>query len=313
MFTPHNKPERGRKITIALMFVLAAVAYSLPAADQHPEPVSLYVTVEQGDKLITGLKQQNFRLLEDGQLREFRLEQPEKPVSIALLVEYSRSSAVYFNDIQAALQGFMRAAPQDDWLAVATFSRDLDIRADFTKERGEVEDAFSGLGSPTWNEINTYDAVYEILDKMSGLKGRRVLILIGSGVNTFSKHTLDDVRKKMQSSNVTVYGVGAGSLLRGRYEHSLSTAARMQLTQSQAFMQMLANESGGETWFPKFESAFAGVMKGVMQSIESQYRLVYTPQTPADQKFHKVTVEAFHIVNDKRQNFKVRARAGWRF
>ncbi len=206
----------------------------------------------------------------------------------------------------------MKAAPQDDWLAAATFSKSMDVRVDFTKDRGDVEDAFAGLGPPMSSEINTYDAVYEMLEKMGKLKGRRVLILIGSGLDTFSKHTLDDVRKTTQSSNVTVYGVGAGSLLRGRYAHSLSTAHRMHLTQAESFMRMLADESGGEAWFPKFESAFTGVMQGVIQSLDSQYRLVYTPQVPANQKFNKIKVEAFHVVNGKRQDFKVRARAGWR-
>jgi hypothetical protein len=86
----------------------------------------------------------------------------------------------------------------------------------------------------------------------------------------------------------------------------------MHLTQAESFMRMLADESSGEAWFPKFESAFTGVMQGVFQSFDSQYRLLYTPQVPANQKFYKIKVEAFHVVNGKRQDFKVRARAGWR-
>lgn len=304
-----------RTVQAAFVMALAGVWVANPALAQEtsPKEVSIYVTVEQGDKLVQGLGQQNFRLLENGQSKTFRLEAPEKPVTIALLVEYSRSSGLYFSDIQAALSGFMKAAPEGDWIAAATFSRDLDIRVDFTKERGEVEDAFAGLGTPVSSEIDTYDAVYQMLDRMGSLKGRRVLILVGSGLNTFGKHTLDEVRNALRANNVTVYCVGAGSLLRGKYQHQLGNAGRMELIRAETFMRMLSDESGGEAWFPKFESAFAPVMQGIMQSIDSQYRLVYTPQVPANQKFHKITVEAFRVVNDKRENFKVRARAGWRF
>ncbi len=92
MLTLHKTRKPRRKLKIALIVSLTVAAGSLsatPGRAQHSEPVSLYVTVEQGDKLIRGLQHQNFRLLENGQPREFRLKQPEKPVSIALLVEYS--------------------------------------------------------------------------------------------------------------------------------------------------------------------------------------------------------------------------------
>lgn len=318
----HWNRNASRRVTIWRRFLPAAfvlalaglwVANAALAQEPAPKEVSIYATVEQGDKLVTGLGPQNFHLLENGKPLPFRLETPEKPVSIALLVEYSRSSGLYFSDIQAALRGFMRQAPEGDWIAAATFSRDLEVRIDFTKQRGEVEDAFAGLGTPVSSEIDTYDAVYQMLDRMGGLKGRRVLILVGSGLNTFGKHTLDDVRNALRANNVTVYCVGAGSLLRGKYQRYLGSSDRMNLLRAESFMRMLSDESGGEAWFPKFESAFPPVMQGIMQSIDSQYRLVYTPQVPANQKFHKLTVQAFRVVNDKRENFKVRARAGWRF
>jgi VWFA-related protein len=307
---------RGLAMVIAISLLWAGLGSPLlyaAAPAVNAEPVSLYVTVVYGDKLVRGLSAPNFRVFEDGQPRQFRLEAPEKPPAIALLVEYSRSSSLYFNDIAAAAQGFLNVAPQGDWLALATFSKDLEVRVDFTKNRPDMENSLSSLGPPKWREISTYDAVYEMLDRVEKLKGRHVLILIGSGFNTMSKHTLDEVRKKAQRSHVTIYCVGAGSLLRGRYAHALSNSATMQLMQAEAFMRMLANESGGEAWFPKFESAFGDVMKGVVQDMDFQYRLVYVPQVPADQKLHKIKVEAFRIVDDKRQDFKVLARTGRRF
>lgn len=308
--------DRSFSRTIALSIILASAAIVPRAAlaQVHPsEPVSIYVTVEQGDKLIRGLTHQDFRLFQDGSPRQFQLEPPERPISIALLIEFSRASGLYFNDIHAAVSAFLKSAPQGDWIALAVFSKDLEIPVDFTKERGELEDGLAGLGSPKWSEIDTYDAVYGMLEKMRALKGRRVLILIGSGLNTMSKHHLDQVRRMAQSSNVTIYSAGAGSLLRGHYSARLSSAQQMHLTQAESFMRMLADETGGEAWFPRFESAYAGVVQGVLQSIDSQYRLVYSPQIPQDNKFHKIKVEAFRVQNDKRQNFKVRARAGWRF
>jgi hypothetical protein len=47
--------------------------------------------------------------------------------------------------------------------------------------------------------------------------------------------------------------------------------------------------------------------------LEHQYKLVYESQLPRDGKFHKIKVEAFRVEDDKRQNYKVRVRDGWRF
>jgi hypothetical protein len=75
---------------------------------------------------------------------------------------------------------------------------------------------------------------------------------------------------------------------------------------------MLALKSGGFAWFPNHFNAFPDVMQGIMQSIATQYRLVYEPPVRNSGKFQKIKVEAFRIVNDKRENFKVLVREGWR-
>lgn len=316
-----------RKLLHFAIAVLAALALSSAASAAQArklEPakqpagagsrqVALYVTVEKGDKLIGGLTERNFHLFEEGEPRDFELQEPEKPASIALLVEYSRSSWLYLRDIVSAMQGFVSAAPEGNWYALATFAHELNIAVDFTKQRGEVSQAFSSLTPPLWNEVDTYDAVYNMLNIMDRLPGRRILIVIGSGFDSFSSHTLDDVQKKIESANVTVFTIGAGSMLRTYYDRYLSSTQRLDLMQAQNFLQMLADKSGGWAVFPRAEAAFPNVMKGVMQSIEFQYKLVYSSRLPRDGKFHEIEVRAFQIVDDQREDFKVRAREGWRF
>jgi hypothetical protein len=82
--------------------------------------------------------------------------------------------------------------------------------------------------------------------------------------------------------------------------------------QAQSFLQMLAAKTGGYAWFPNHFNAFPDVLQGIMQSIETQYRLVYATSAPGSGKFHKIKVEAFRVVNDKREDFKVLVREGWR-
>lgn len=298
-----------------LAFLFLAATSSLLAQKSRPVPqtVSLYVNVETNGRLIRGLQAPNFRLYEDGKPLPFKLEEPEKPATIALLVEYSSSSWLYFEDIAYAMQGFMNVAPEGNWYGLVTFANDSKVEVDFTKQQGQILQTFYSLGQPMWREINTYDAIYKMLERMEGVKGRRVLIFIGSGLDTFSGHTTDEVYRRLQATNIVIYCVATGTLLRGRYAPYLSTRDRANLLQSENFLNYLASKSGGETWLPRFQGAFRDVMKGIIQDIEFQYRMVYSPQISADGKLHKIKVEAFRIVNDKRQDFKVRVREGWRF
>lgn len=324
-FTIKNKyqqPIGARPVIRSLAFAILALTVTALCSgtakansDKVPKKVSLYLTVEtqNHNKLIRGLPAKDFRLYQDGQARRFKLEKPKKPARIALLVEYSRSSAAYFGDIVNSMKAFVSTAPKGNWYALATFSRKMKVQQDFTKRRGKVTQAFAQLGRPEWDEINTYDAIYKLLNKMGKVSGRRIIILIGSGFDSMSGHSLDDVLKKLQSTNVVIYSIGTGVLFRGAYNAYLSSMQRMTLLQAQNFIKTLAQKSGGQAWFPKFESAFEDVMKGTMQDIKSQYKMVYSPKVPADNQLHKVKVEAFRIVNDQRQDFDVRVREGWRF
>ncbi len=54
-----------------------------------------------------------------------RLRAAESQITVALLVEYSRASWPYFNDIVRAVEGFLNEAPGGNWYALATFSNTL--------------------------------------------------------------------------------------------------------------------------------------------------------------------------------------------
>jgi VWFA-related protein len=299
--------------------VVAACALSFGSAPPSAAPatdtrtISLYATVETDGKLVAGLTAENFRLYEDGQPREFRLVECETPITIALLMEYGETTGLYWSDLRNAVWGFHQAAPEGNWYALATFSDSVKVEQDFTKVKGKILSAFGGLYEPTWGTLRTYDALYEMLETMDRLPGRRVLIFVGSGLNEFSSHRRDDVQSKVEKGNVVIYAIGAGSWLRGSYEPYLTDMERMDLLQADTFLRMLSARSGGEAWFPLFETAYRDVMRGIMQSLENQYRLVYESPLSPDDKFHKIKLEAFQLTDDRRKDLRVRVREGWRF
>lgn len=317
MFTATNRAGSGSANYIAAFVLSATALFAAPRSVVPPgelglENVSLYLNVEKNGGLVTGLRQGNFHVYLDGNPVRFRLEAPEQPASVVFLVEFSRSSGYYFEDMDAAVRSVLKHAIDGHYYALATFARTVSVAADFTSRPGEIVNAWSSLLPPLSNEVNTYDAIYEMLDKMGRMSGRRILVVIGSGVDTFSEHTLDQVKKKAESVNVVVFAIGAGSAFRGAYETYLNASTRMALLQSRVFLQTLGECSGGYAWFPAHVNGLPDAMLGVMQSIGAQYRVLYERPGRVSGKFHKLKVEAFRIVDDKRENFKVLVRSGWR-
>lgn len=123
------------------------------------------------------------------------------------------------------------------------------------------------------------------------------------GVDKLSEHDLNDRQKRIEAENMAVFVAGAGSLFRDGYEPS------MTLAQAQAFLQMAADKRGRLAWFVTSFAAFPDAVQGPMQSIEIHYRLVYQGPVRAAGKFHKIKVEAFRIVNDKRKDYTMLVRS----
>ena len=121
-YTTNHFCQRGRKVALIVVATLA-VASGRSAIHPETEPTSLYLNVEKDGGLVTGLTQGNFRLYVDGKPQPFRLERPEEPASITLLVEHSASSGYFLNDFNASMQGFLKHAPEGHWYAGDVLSR----------------------------------------------------------------------------------------------------------------------------------------------------------------------------------------------
>ena len=305
---------KGSTALVVAVAILVLMIAPIPSSARKPDNQGwpLYVNVEQDGKLVTGLTAANFRVFLDDHGQEFEVQPPDTPASIVLVVEYSRQSAPFLEEIRNALQGFLDHAPEDNWYALVTFDRETNIVVDFTKDKGEIRAGLMRLPEPMWNEINSYDAIKNILERTARLSGRRVIIFVGSGLDTLSRVSLDDVEKQLDAADVSIYSLGAGSALRTSYEPYLGISTKMDLMSARAFLTMLSDRTGGDAWFPNFEIGFHDAMEGVMQDLATQYKLVVKGAIPDDGRRHKIKVEAFTITNDKRKDFKVRVREAFR-
>jgi VWFA-related protein len=303
------KSKTKRIGTLAIALVASFILIGAGATDEK-STFPLYVNVEQDGKPVTGLSAENFRVFLDGRGQEFALEVAETPASVVLLVEQGPGS--YWTDIRSAIEGFLEYASKEHWYALVTFNRETRVARDFTKGKSGIASGFSEVPQSQWDEIATYDALANTLDTISRLPGRRVIIFVGSGLDTFSGHGFGDVEKRLESTDVVVFSVGTGIAQNTDSPSYSNMFHDLELLQARSFHRMLADKSGGEAWFPGFDPAFRSAMQRLFQDLSTQYKLVVKETIPADSRFHKVKVEAFTILNDKRKSFKVRVREGLR-
>jgi VWFA-related protein len=129
-------------------------------------------------------------------------------------------------------------------------------------------------------------------ERMSGIDGRKAIVLISSGVDTFSKTTFDETRKALQQNGVPIYAIGLMQALRIMSESRMGQSQQMDFLMADNQMRTFASESGGQSFFPRFQGEFPSIFQAVHQALRLQYVITYTSSNKAhDGAFRKIKVE----------------------
>jgi VWFA-related protein len=303
--------RRTRIARFGLLGIALAIGVLPALADITGDTVSLYVTVQKDRKAVPGLTARNFRIYEQGEPCTVRSAAPSEPASIVLLVENSLTSWRFLNDVRSAMRGFLKAAPEGHSYALVSYARRPTVEATLTKEIDRIRMAYVDLQQSAWRETDTYDAVYRVIEEMDKLPGRRVLIFIGFGYDAFSRYTVGELQRKVETTNTLIYGIATGSDLRQERPPYGQTAEPLDLRKGKMLVEMLARRSGGKFYCPSCEADYADSMRDVMETLDRQYTVVYERPVARKAGFRKLKVEAFEIIDDIRRDFKVRVRDGW--
>jgi VWFA-related protein len=260
--------------------------------------VDVMVTTKDG-QFIPGLKKDNFRVLEDGVPQKVsNFSQSEAPITAVLLVEFANTHPAFAYDALTASYAFADSLKKEDWVAVVMFDIKPQILADFTQDKRAIYSALNVLRIPTFRDTNVFDALYDTLDRLEGLEGRKYVVLVASGRDTFSRITYDKVLAKVKlTPNVTIFPVSTGRALREYIEARSGGAMgarvwEMDFLQADNQMNTFARMTGGRAYFPRLEGELPSIFRDIANSIRNQYTLAYHPSNPKlDGTFRKLKVE----------------------
>jgi VWFA-related protein len=279
------------------------------------EQVNVDLTVlDKNGNLIQGLQREHFKVYEEKVEQTVTYFTPiEAPITAVLVTEYSQVIPwEWLYEAWLASHLFADLMRPDDWIAAVAYDIRPEILVDFTQNKAEVYNALRKLNSPAFRESNLYDAIYYVLDRVSDVEGKVAMILVTSGLDTFSKKNLDETLDKVKEGNVVIYPVSIGGNARTRNEYS--TSARMDLYQAEATLKYLAKYTGGVAFFPRFAQAYEGIFESISAMLRSQYSLGYiSTNTKKDGKYRKIKVEVVADVDGdgKPDKLKVQHREGY--
>jgi VWFA-related protein len=257
--------------------------------------VDVGVLTEKTHQFVPNLKQDNFRVFEDGAPQDIvSFRQVKAPITAVLLVEFAANSYSFIYDMWNSAFAFTQQLRPDDYIAVVTYDMHTTILTDFTQNKMMVQDAVRSLQMPTWRETNLFDALYETLDRLSRIDGRKYIILVSSGRDTFSKITLDKCLQKIKATpNVTIFSIatgGAGVMGGGGFASGRMNNITMLQAQNQ--LQSFARMTGGMYFEPRFSAELPDDFTAINESIRNQYQITYKPSNPKmDGTYRRIHIE----------------------
>lgn len=321
-----NRMDRLSWILILAFVTCASSALGEPENGALPE---LYITVQDSGQTISDLKAGNFQILEDRRPAAVESAVPAGPASVVLLVENSRASWTYLNEVNSAMRGFMKSAPSHHDYALVSYGRDTRVEATLSPDANQVAAAFAGRKASAKSYVSTNDAIVRVIDEMEKLDRWAVLVVIGSGEDSFSSETYQQLVRHVERSNVVVHTIqlGGSSNQQSALLPIITDAAEadrqfssgsneptgIDLARGAMLLRAIAERSGGEYFCPPCEAGYRTAIEEILDSIDNTYRVKYHRAAGAEPGLAKYRVEVFRQDDDTRHDYPAKVRSARRF
>lgn len=285
------------------------------------------------DRFVDDLDKDDFKLFDENvpQTITFFSRDRKQPVVVGFLVDMSNRNVIHWKTLrEAVVELILNLLPPDKPQYAGyliPYSTTAELAVDTTNEAGQLVERLEELKPGGGSAL--YDAIYMACTRRSLMRGepiepRRVLIIVGDGVDTASTHGLEEVLELAQRNLVTIYGVstqaygftsdGNNNLVRlanetgGRVEYPLegvykNVTGYLSKPQDAGNFALVVGTGGYATQIAQslFESVTA-----IVGEINTQYIMRYVPSnTDSPRVFRRVRVEV------NLPNVKIRTRSGY--
>jgi VWFA-related protein len=290
---------------------------------------SIFFTAADSNKrFISNLRKEDVRIFEDGQQQEiFTFQQNlDLPLSIAILIDTSRSEERTLPDEKMAAQQFVEAVmrPDRDEAAIVSFTGEVTLEQGFTGNLERLRRAIDRVefvppsgyigggvvvgGTPPISDTNQmlagstaiWDAVWASSNELLAISAdhtRRAIVLLTDGEDTSSQVKIHEAIERAQKADAFVYAIGIGD----SYQGGVDTGK----------LERIAGQTGGRAYFPKNERELRNAFAQIQRDLREQYLIAYSPSNKArDGSYRRIQIE---VVDPelKKQRLKLNYRPGY--
>jgi len=313
--------------TVLLGFLPALILLAGAALGQKPAPtptpsdegpvktfeVRLPVTVTYKKELVPGLTKNDFSIFEDGVQQDisfFTDEKTNPPIYVGVLMDTSPSTAGKIGFSKEAAANFLYSVVQirKDKAAFMTFDNEINLRQDFTDKLDLLQKAVDQV-KRTGSQTAMYDAVWEFADeKLRNVAGRRVIVIITDGDDTFSRADLKDAIDIAQRTETTIFGISTKAGFLGTVP---GVDAGQVKDKGDKFLTELCEKTGGEAFFTGDMLELEKAFKKISEELRTQYILTYQPKNQVyDGRMRQIEVRFADRAKNK--DFKIRTKSSYR-
>jgi VWFA-related protein len=317
-------------LSVAVVSIAAALSISAqkPKASPSPTPASenpqgiekiairrvrlpITVTDKKGN-FVPGLTKGDFTILEDKipqTIETFSDDLSQTtPLYVAVLMDTSGSTAGKLKFQQEASMNFISTVvkPRKDRVLFATFDDEINLMQDFTDKLDLLDKAVYNV-KKIGTHTALFDAIWQFCDeKMRSVPGRRVLLVVTDGEDTYSRANIRDAIDIAQRTETTIFAISTKA---GFLATVPGVEAGQVSDKKDKDLQTLAEETGGAAFFTGDMVTLERSFTKISKELRAQYLVTYNPTNKSyDGSFRKIDVK----LSDGRGELKVRTKRGYK-
>jgi Ca-activated chloride channel family protein len=237
---------------------------------------------EPRGRMVTGLRQENFRIWEDKVEQKVEYFSSEDgPMSIGLIFDATGSMEDKISRARDAAVSFLKTGNPEDEFFLVTFSQSPRLAEGFTTDISRLQNHM--IFTPAKGLTPLFDAVYLGLETMKSARNKRkALLLITDGEDNHSRYSFWDIKEFVKEQDVQIFVIGiinsSGELAQGQ--------------DGRAVIEDLAQISGGQAFFPDSVDELEDICNKIAIELRNQYVLGYHSTNAAkDGKWRKIRLK----------------------
>lgn len=324
-----RSPVLARSLSLLLLALAAVSAVAqqprpapspTPPADQDERPITTFIrrvrlpitVVDKKGQFVPGLTQNDFIVLEDKvqqQIETFSDDLGQAlPLYVAVLMDTSPSTAGKLKFEQESAMNFIQTVvrPRRDRVLFATFDHEVNLKQDFTDKLDLLDKAVFSV-KKTGNQTALFDAVWQFCDeKMRSAPGRRVLVVITDGEDTYSRADIRDAIDIAQRTETTIFAISTKA---GFAAAVPGVEAGQVKDRKDRDLVTLSEQTGGIAFFTGDMLSLERSFTKISKELRSQYLVTYKPINDRyDGNFRRIEVK----LTSGRDGLKVRTKHGYK-